>query len=71
LGGPGFNRSSGQPDMVIPNAYYIEDIFKFMLFKEIDDKLWGKIRPLLPVWKPVIGRHRANLWKTYMGYSPI
>jgi len=36
-----------------------------MPFKEIDDKLWMKICPILPVWKPMIGITRANLRKTF------
>jgi len=48
---------------VIPKVYLLEIIFKFMTFKEIDDKFWVKICPLLLVWKPMIGRHRSNLRK--------
>jgi transposase len=38
-----------------------------VVFKEVDDKLWAKIEPLLPDPKPRTGRRRANLRKTFNG----
>jgi len=47
------------PMEVIPKVYLVEILFKFMLVKEIDDKLWMTISPLLPVWKHGIGNPRS------------
>ncbi len=38
-----------------------------MPFKEIDNKLWEKIEPYLPPQKPITGRPRADLRKTFNG----
>ena len=38
-----------------------------MVFKEIDDRLWAKIEPILPDQKPKTGRPRVDLRKTFNG----
>jgi transposase len=38
-----------------------------VVFKEIDDRLWAKIEPILPDPKPKTGRPRADLRKTFNG----
>jgi transposase len=38
-----------------------------VVFKEIDDRLWAKIEPLLPDPKPKTGRPRDDLRKTFNG----
>jgi len=38
-----------------------------VVFKEIDDSLWDKIRPHLPSQKPCTGRPRCDLRKTFNG----
>ncbi len=38
-----------------------------MVFKEVDDRLWAKIEPILPDQKPKTGRPRADLRKTFNG----
>ncbi len=38
-----------------------------MAFREVDDKLWENIKPILPPGKPKIGRPRADLRKAFNG----
>ncbi len=38
-----------------------------MAFREVDDKLWIKVKPILPAGKPKTGRPRTDLRKAFNG----
>ena len=38
-----------------------------MAFREVDDKLWLKIKPILPAGKPRTGRPRTDLRRAFNG----